>query len=402
MAPRKHTSSYAIRPTVGPTARPSATRPKGGALSCLVGDVDQFAASTWGQRAHLTTGDRSLHNLLSIGAVDSLIANGLRRPHFRVLRDGATLPASAVTRGVRAGGTMVDDFADPERIADQFAEGGTLVLQGLEHIRPQVADFAAELAAELGHRVQANAYLSPPQTAGLVPHTDAHDVFALQLFGRKTWTVDGLEEVVTERGDVLYIPAGVRHAARTDDSWSLHLTIGVHAIRVGGALRRAVQQLVADEPTMARPLAVAFAGSGRDLAVAQLRDARDELVALLNQLDVESLVDAESAPVRRRAASHVRLGNPGRVALLVSSTQLNADTLVVATTGTAVSTADVDSIHITGGRRVLTLPARVRPTVEHLLSGQPCIVGEVPGLDDESRLVLVRRLVAEGVVVATK
>ena len=192
------------------------------------------------------------------------------------------------------------------------------------------------------------------------------------------------------------------HHSHPGSVGSLHLTIGVHAVRVGGALQRAVERLVANEPTMGNPLPVAFAGSARDAAVAQLSDARDELSALLAQLDVEALVDAEAAPVRRRAASHVRLGNPGRVASLVSSTQLTADSIVVATAGTTVSTAYPDSIHITGGRRTLTMPARVRSAVEHLLSGQPCRVGGVPGLDDESRLVLARRLVAEGVVVATK
>jgi hypothetical protein len=47
------------------------------------------------------------------------------------------------------------------------------------------------------------------------------------------------------------------------------------------------------------------------------------------------------------------------------------------------------------------MPARVRPAVESLLSGFPLRVGDVPGVDDESRLVLVKRLLAEGLVEIT-
>lgn len=371
-----------------------------GPLAALVGDVDTFSRTVWGQRPRRSDGDRVLLDLLSLEVVDSLLANGLRRPHFRVLRDGATVTAGDVTRRVRTGGVMVDDFADPERVTDLIAQGATLVLQGLEHLRPEVADFAAELSAALGHRVQANAYLSPPNSAGLVPHTDAHDVFAVQLFGRKLWTVEGLDEAATERGDVLYIPAGVEHSARTDDSWSLHLTIGVHAISVGAALQRAVERLVAAEPAMAHSLPIAFGGAARGETAAQLARARTELIALLGELDIEAVIDTEAAPARRCAASHSPASTSGRLSLLVASTHFTIASTVVGCTSAEISTSGPGSIRITGGRRALTMPARVRGAVEHVLSGQPCRVSDIPDLDDESRLVLVRRLAAEGLVAA--
>lgn len=372
--------------------------PSTGSLAELVGDVDHFTESFWGQRATRTRGQASLLELLGIDAVDTLLTSGLRRPHFRVIRDGTTLPATDVTRRVRTGGTTVDDFADPDRIADLLASGATLVLQGLEHIRPHVADFAAGLAAELGHRVQANAYLSPPHSAGLAAHTDTHDVFAVQLRGRKLWTVDGLDEATMPLGDVLYIPAGVRHSARTLDSWSLHLTIGVHAINVGDVLRRAVERVVAAEPALRRPLPIAFAGRGRGRATMQLRDARTDLIALLSEVDIDSIVDAETTRTLRPLASHTNRGTVGRLAALVASMELTVDTTIIGDASAVVRSCGPSSIVVAGGRRTLTMPAKARAAVEHLLSGRPCRVGDVPDLDDASRLVLVRRLVAEGIV----
>ena len=58
------------------------------------------------------------------------------------------------------------------------------------------------------HHVQANAYLSPPNAAGLNPHRDLHDVIVVQLEGDKCWDVEGLGEVRLGEGDVLYLPAG--------------------------------------------------------------------------------------------------------------------------------------------------------------------------------------------------
>ena len=49
--------------------------------------------------------------------------------------------------------------------------------------------FATRLAAELGHPVPANAYVTPPSSRGFSAHYDVHDVFVLQLAGRKRWTV---------------------------------------------------------------------------------------------------------------------------------------------------------------------------------------------------------------------
>src|SRR6266496_5905184 len=54
---------------------------------------------------------------------------------------------------------------------------------------PPLVTFGSQLAAELGHPVQVNAYVTPPQNQGFAPHYDVHDVFVLQVAGRKRWRV---------------------------------------------------------------------------------------------------------------------------------------------------------------------------------------------------------------------
>ena len=57
-------------------------------------------------------------------------------------------------------------------------------------MHPPVARFCRELAAELGHATQCNAYVTPAGDAqGFDFHHDTHDVFVLQVSGRKRWIV---------------------------------------------------------------------------------------------------------------------------------------------------------------------------------------------------------------------
>ena len=57
-------------------------------------------------------------------------------------------------------------------------------------VRPlprSLANIFTEYTADLGHPVQANAYITPPSNRGFDPHYDVHDVFILQTAGVKDY-----------------------------------------------------------------------------------------------------------------------------------------------------------------------------------------------------------------------
>ena len=83
---------------------------------------------------------------------------------------------------------MADQVAD-DKVLGLVADGATLVLQALHRTWPPLVRFGSRLSAELGHPVQINCYLTPPQNQGFAPHYDTHDVFVLQVAGRKRWVV---------------------------------------------------------------------------------------------------------------------------------------------------------------------------------------------------------------------
>ena len=217
-------------------------------------DTGTFAADHWSRTPLLSRAKelpRAFDDLLSPGDVDELVADrALRSPFFRTVREGGGLPLPI--RTVTAGARRIGDLVDAEALAAQYADGATLVLQSVHRMHPPVARFCRELAAELGHPTQCNAYLTPGgQHQGFDFHHDTHDVFVLQVSGRKRWIVhqpvvrlplahqpqagahlvpegsEPLLDVELEAGDALYLPRGYVHAALTTDEDSVHLTVGV-------------------------------------------------------------------------------------------------------------------------------------------------------------------------------
>jgi len=176
--------------TAVPMAAPFA---KDSALARLVAvERDKFAAEYWGQEPLLSSAadlPGGFSELLDAKAIDELVSKrGLRTPFLRVAKNGTTLADRAFTASGGVGAGIADQVSD-DRLVRLFADGSTLVLQALHRVWPPILDFCQKLAAEMGHPVQANAYVTPPQNQGFSAHYDVHDVFVLQIEGEKRWRI---------------------------------------------------------------------------------------------------------------------------------------------------------------------------------------------------------------------
>lgn len=142
------------------------------------------------------------------------------------------------------------DESENANLIERCQEGATLIINGVHKRIPEIAAFASEVKFALGYGVQVNAYCSWPGRQGFSSHYDTHEVFILQVDGRKQWYVfpDTIKYPLPEQksssfpppegepylscilnpGDVLYIPRGHWHYAVALDEPSLHLTLGVH------------------------------------------------------------------------------------------------------------------------------------------------------------------------------
>ena len=394
-------------------------------LARVVASPDEFLADAFTRRPDLSR-DRDVSGLLTLPDIDQVLTgSGVRRPSVRLVRDGALIDPKSWTTRARTGATWMDDLIHPGKVMDLFADGCTIVLQSLHRWWPAVTRLCRQLELDLGHAVQANAYLSPAGVPGFDPHHDTHDVFVLQLDGTKDWTVREpvidaplarhrsdhdeaarqpvLLETRLEPGDCLYLPRGFVHSARTETGASLHLTIGILATTAHDLLRRLVHA-AGDEPRFRRTLPVGF-GTDPAVAHAATKELLAEVAGWLAELDPEPV----AADALERFARGRRPLLAGQLLELLAVDDLD-DEHVVRLRPTTVwhlqpgdAEVGADRLVLAVGDRRIDLPAEIEPVLTRLLDGAPHVVADLGDLiDRDSRLVLVRRLVREGVLVTVE
>ncbi|GAB2919617.1 hypothetical protein GCM10027047_16470 [Rhodococcus aerolatus] len=393
-----------------------------GALAALVADPDRFTTDVWGRAAlHTPATDLpgTAADLFSAAAVDELVATrGLRTPFLRVARNGQTLAERDFTAGGGVGATIADQLSD-DKLLRLFADGATMVLQALHRTWAPVATFAQDLAAELGHPVQVNGYVTPPQSRGFDDHYDVHDVVVLQVAGTKHWRVrrpvhpaplrdqpwtehraavaraaEGPAEVdvVMHPGDTLYLPRGWLHSAVAMGGVSTHLTMGVHTWTRTSLLEQVVAEAVAalaQDPDMRSSL-----GVGVD--VGDPRSVADDLELVRARLG-RAVADVDGAAVAQRLARAARgAQRPSPVAplaTLAAAAELVAGTELVLREHVAPRVEPAEAGVVVRSRAGdVTLDAAEHAAAAPVLAGERVTAGEL-GLE------LARRLLLSGLVV---
>ena len=200
-------------------------------------------------------------SLIDWSALGAMVSTGfLKAPYLNLIHDGAAVPPHHYQTpqfglGWRhtAGGGV-----DAQRIEALLRRGATLVVNEIEALHPPIRALAEGLEAALGYS-HVNLYASWREVQGFSTHWDTHDVFVVQVAGCKRWDLFGesrsfpmnrdvecdlgrdapttvLWSEVLGPGDVLYVPRGWWHCARTasdaagDRRGSLHLTCGIRSV----------------------------------------------------------------------------------------------------------------------------------------------------------------------------
>jgi ribosomal protein L16 Arg81 hydroxylase len=313
--------------------------------------------------------------------------------------------------------TYGDGVVDTTRLFQQFAEGGTIVFNQLQSYVPSLMELCRSLERDLSTRFQTNIYTTPEKAQGFPTHYDSHDVFILQVHGVKHWLLyntpielpfrgqpfrrdetpkgEVTQEFDMHPGDMLYLPRGVMHDAQTREGETMHITLGALQTSWTELLLEAVAKFAVTDVDFRRALPPGYASSSFDRAGAK-QTFRTLLTRVLEQADFDAaldhfaddLVSSRTALLEGQMDQVLRLGSVtenhhagARPNLIYRYRQENGQ-FVVSCYGAEIR-----------------LPEHAMEPTRYALDTASYKIADLPGdLDDAGKVVLIKRLVREGMV----
>jgi hypothetical protein len=195
---------------------------------------------------------------------------------------------------------------------------------------------------------------------------------------------------------VFYCPRGLFHAARATDEVSLHITLGLIGKTWADVMVEAISEACLASPAFRAHLPVGFAKPGFD---------RSETEATFKSLIATFARDARLGPILDRLAeSFVTSRHPsfeGCLEELDSPPPISLDSRVAARPHLVyLLREEGENVVVLFGATQIMLPSFTREALAFALAGTVFRVSELPGpLDDAGKVVLVQRLLREGMLV---
>lgn len=313
--------------------------------------------------------------------------------------------------------TYADGGIDIARLYQQFADGGTIVFNQLEHLLPPLAQLCRSLEREISSRFQCNIYCTPSKAQGFPTHYDSHDVFILQVHGTKHWILyntplelpfkgqpfrrnetpkgEKTDEFDLHPGDMLYLPRGVMHDAHTLEGETLHITLGALATSWTELLLEAVAKVALGDPDFRRTLPAGYAQTGFDRSEARVF-FRSLLAKVVERADFDAALDhfADDMVSTRNALLDGQMEQILKLPNIVASDRAGARPNLVY----RWRIQDEQFIVSCYGAE-MRLPEHAAEPARFALESPDFVIADLPGdLDDAGKVVLIKRLVKEGMV----
>lgn len=219
-------------------------------------ELEEFSAARRDQKPFLASGigDR-FAEYFGVGDFESLVnQTGIWTPdRMAVYLDTQKVPPQNFFQQLQLYDGMRYRLV-PEELQKILRRGASIVLNDIDAMSDGLKNIKQVLTGFSGGKVESNLYYSQPGHQAFPVHFDVHEVFALQIEGRKRWRVyqqahrfpinhlaflssdtaahekakgPMLMDFVMRPGDMIYLPAGYYHQAICTDSVSVHLSFSV-------------------------------------------------------------------------------------------------------------------------------------------------------------------------------
>jgi ribosomal protein L16 Arg81 hydroxylase len=305
-----------------------------------------------------------------------------------------------------------------------FNSGATLRVENVQETWAPVAAMTASLESALDSRLTVNLYLTPKDAQGFKLHYDFHDAFILQVDGAKEWSIyepeihlpletplfmssreaaevriaeDSvrlLRKVRLETGDLLYVPRGFPHKAVAVGTHSLHLTVGIRPVYWMDFLKTAIERACTEEPSLRGSMEPGF------LTAPEVQARMREVFGSMLRRACEGAGFDQTLEVVGREHFAARQYPPdGHFAQLVKAADLVLDDRVQRRAGLRCG-IEIESTTATlhFATNMVRGPLSILPALEFLRDQTEFQVRDLPELSDNSKLVLARRAICEGLL----
>lgn len=317
-------------------------------------------------------------DLLCIADLDAVLqSRHLPAASLNVVNNGVECPIEEWSR-VQTSARGIHRVAIPEKLLNLYSSGATLILNQAHCALRALNNTCRILTEELGFPTHTNIYITPRGSAGFLKHADDHDVLVLQIAGSKCWLVYPPEappvEIDLQSGDLLYVPRGMFHAARSRDEDSIHITLGLVPVYAFQLIRE-LGVLAGGLDNFQRPMPPRFAGTNAIQAFEA--DFLADLQTLIAEIKPSTLTD------RRRidlVASQAQAW-PGRFSDLRILHLITTATVVCRRPGILTSIKDDGKfLTVEFADRQVTIPVFMQHELPRVLGHCEFKVDEIAGM----------------------
>ena len=320
---------------------------------------------------------------------------------------------------------------------EAYRKGASLRIDAIQRFSRELSVFCGNLQQDFSCPVNINLYLTPAEKQALSRHYDTHDVFVLQIHGKKRWrlfdsevavpleylpairgegrrrsrsgrlekkkdvsakhTCKLVDEFILESGDLLYLPRGFWHEAEAVAGHvSCHLTVGIQSYTYLDLLTVALAQMATQEPRLREALPFGFV-TQKD-AHTQVREQLQPILEGLPSLISPEAALAEVAEVfsSNQTPLHAGLLQPFDDR---SAVDINSKVRVQDGNACTVSRENDQEIALNWGPITMLLPDTFEPAFRFIAAAAEFSAHQLPGeITDTDRIALVQRLIAEGIL----
>jgi ribosomal protein L16 Arg81 hydroxylase len=287
-------------------------------------------------------------DILSEADLDLFLSQqDLNPTSIRLVKDGVTVPMDTWTKMQERTAGPFKTFVITEELFRNYYNGATIIINSAEKMIPSLTKACSAIQQEMRLILQANIYITPPNSQGFSMHYDDHDIFTLQVKGPKKWRLyDTGEELPTTKkpfkkspelikelelhsGDLLYMPRGVVHEAFATDVATIHVNFSCTGL-YGFHLLEDLAKIAEDEDVFFRKMIPNSFSSDDEINRYKSAFAK-KLTELIEKHDIAELLQMQNKKITSRQIINFN----GRLNDALALEKLHLQSLVVRRKGIA-------------------------------------------------------------------